>query len=130
VRPVLTILAVADVARAAAFYETVFGWRRHVDLPVYVEFDVPGGPRVSVYLRGAFAQNTGCAPAPRTAGATTSTELYFLVDDVAAAVARALAAGAEPLSPAAPRPWGDEAAYVADPDGNVIAFARPLHEES
>ena len=28
--------------------------------------------------------------------------------------------------PAAPRDWGDEAAYFADPDGNVLVVARPL----
>jgi catechol 2,3-dioxygenase-like lactoylglutathione lyase family enzyme len=28
-------------------------------------------------------------------------------------------------APAAPREWGDDAAYLADPDGHVIAIARP-----
>jgi predicted enzyme related to lactoylglutathione lyase len=128
-RHVLTILAVSDVARAARFYETVFGWRRHVDLPVYVEFDVGGGPRVSIYLRGGFAQNTGRTPSPPAPDATTSTELYFLVEDVGASLARALAAGAQLLSPAAPRVWGDTVAYATDPDGNVLAFARPPHDD-
>jgi predicted enzyme related to lactoylglutathione lyase len=123
-RQILTILAVDDVARSARFYETVFGWRRHVDVPVYVEFEVEGAPNLGVYLRGGFARNTGRAPSPPAPDATTSTELYFRVDDVGAAVARALAAGAELLSPAAARDWGDEVAYVADPDGNVLAFAR------
>ena len=30
------------------------------------------------------------------------------------------------LSPLAPRDWGDEAAYFADPDGVVIAVARSI----
>ena len=124
-RHALTILAVDDVARAARFYETTFGWKRRVDVPVYVEFDTGDGPRLGVYLRRGFAVNTRCDPAPRVVGATTATELYFVVDDVDAAVARALAAGARMLSPCAPRDWGDDVAYVEDPDGNVIAFARP-----
>jgi len=42
-------------------------------------------------------------------------------------VARFLeAAGARLLSAAAPRDWGDEAAYFADPDGNVLVVARPV----
>ena len=127
-RQSLTILAVADLARAARFYETVFGWKRHVDLPVFVEFKVDGGPGVALYVRGAFARNTDRPAAPPTAGMTTSTELYFFVDDADAAVARAVAAGAELLSPAAPRVWGDVAGYVSDPDGNVLAFARPPDE--
>lgn len=127
-RHALTILAVDDVARAARFYETVFGWRRRVDVPVYVEFETPDGPGLGVYLRNGFARNTGRSPAPRVSGTTTGTELYFRVEDVAAAVARAVAAGAGLLSPAASREWGDEVAYIADPDGNVVAFARPLED--
>jgi predicted enzyme related to lactoylglutathione lyase len=128
-RHVLTILAVADLTRAARFYETVFGWRRSVDVPVYVQFATPDGPGLGVYARQNFARNTRRDAAPSVAGTTTATELYFLVEDVGAAVARALAAGAELLSPAAVRDWGDEVAYVADPDGNVLAFARAGHEE-
>jgi predicted enzyme related to lactoylglutathione lyase len=122
-RQAITILAVDDVERAARFYETVFAWKRQVDIPVYVEFTVPDGPGLSVYLRQGFARNTGRVVAPSVRGATTSTELYFRVDDVAAATARAVAAGAELLSPTALRDWGEEVAYVADPDGNVLAFA-------
>src|SRR5262245_59831607 len=43
-RQLLTILAVDDLARAARFYEAAFGWRRHVDVPVYVEFETGSGP--------------------------------------------------------------------------------------
>lgn len=124
-RHALTILAVSDLPRAARFYEEVFGWRRHVDVPVYVEFEIPEGPALGVYLRGGFARNTGRPAAPGVPASTTSTELYFRVDDVEGAVRRALAAGAELLSPPVPRDWGDVVAYVADPDGNVLAFARP-----
>jgi len=124
-RHALTILAVDDVERAARFYERTFGWKRRVDAPVYVEFETNDGPGLGVYLRRGFAINTASAVAPRVSGATSATELYFLADDVAAAVARALDAGARMLSPCAPRDWGDDVAYVEDPDGNVIAFARP-----
>jgi uncharacterized glyoxalase superfamily protein PhnB len=41
-------------------------------------------------------------------------------------VNRLTAAGARVLSPVAPRDWGDDAAYFADPDGNVIVVARPI----
>src|SRR5207244_3574714 len=42
------------------------------------------------------------------------------------ATASLVAAGARPLSPRAPRVWGDEAAYFADPDGHVVAVSRHL----
>ena len=52
----------------------------------------------------------------------------FFCDDLPSAVARLEAAGARALSALAARPWGDEAAYFADPCGNVIVVARPLAE--
>ncbi|HEY3356812.1 MAG TPA: VOC family protein [Polyangia bacterium] len=125
-RHVLTILAVADVPRAAAFYATGLGWERVVDVPVYVELRAPGGMRLGLYGRQGFGRNTGVVPAATPPGALAPTELYLHVDDLADAVARLTAAGARPLSPRAPRDWGDEAAYFADPDGNVVVVARPL----
>jgi len=128
VRHVLLVLAVADVARAKAFYVSAFGWEVQVDLPVYVELAVPTGLRVGLYTREGFARNTGERPAPAPGDGTTACELYLRVDDVAAALARLIASGGRLLSAPAERPWGGEAAYVADPDGNVVAVSRPLEE--
>jgi steroid delta-isomerase-like uncharacterized protein len=127
-RHVLTILAVADAERAASFYSQVFAWPLAVHVPVYREFELPQGQRLGLYQREAFARNTGALPAQVEALGITATELYLHVDDVAAAATRALAAGARLLSAQALRPWGDDAAYVADPDGNVVVVARPLTE--
>jgi catechol 2,3-dioxygenase-like lactoylglutathione lyase family enzyme len=125
-RHVLTILAVDDVARAAAFYADGLGWARTVETPVYVELTAAGGMRLGLYAREGFGRNTGAVPARTPAGALAPTEIYLHVDDLDAALARLRAAGARPLSPRAPRDWGDEAAYFADPDGNVVVLARPL----
>ena len=57
---------------------------------------------------------------------TVPAELYFHMADLDAAIARLKEAGARELSALSPRPWGDEAAYYADPDGNVLAVARPV----
>jgi predicted enzyme related to lactoylglutathione lyase len=57
-------------------------------------------------------------------GAITGAEIYLRCDDVEAAVDRLEAAGGRLLSALAPRDWGDDAAYYADPDGNVIVVAR------
>ena len=126
VRHVLRVLACDDVVRLRDFYVAVFGWRVTVDLPVYVELDVPTGLRVGLYVREGFARNTHASPAPRPSEATTASELYLRVDDVPAALARLVAAGGRLLSPTGPRPWGDEAAYVSDPEGKVVAVACPL----
>jgi uncharacterized protein len=125
VRHVLLVLACDDVARSKAFYGDVFGWRVVVDLPVYVEMEVPTGLRVGLYTREEFSRNTGEPSAPTPTRGTTASELYLRVGDVDAALARLVASGARLLSPAQRRNWGDVAGYVADPDGNVVAVSRP-----
>lgn len=118
----IVVLAVADVARAKAFYVRAFGWEVAVDLPVYVQLRLPGKTAVSLYLREGFAAQTGELPSACPAGAITAAELYLQVDDLETATARLVEAGARVLSPAARRSWGDTAAYFADPDGNVVAI--------
>lgn len=126
-RHVLTILAVDDLAASVRFYDAAFGWPHAVDAPVYVELALPAGMRLGFYAREGFARNTGGAPPqsrPAT-GETRATELYFHVDDLPAAIARLRKAGARELSALARRDWGDDAAYFADPDGNVLVVAAP-----
>jgi len=130
VRPVLTILAVADVERAVSFYREAFGWRVRVEVPVYVELELPDGRGLGLYQREGFARNTGAAPAAVPEGSVTGTEIYLHCEDLEGAMARVEAAGGRLLSPLAARPWGDEAAYFADPDGNVVVVARPLRMAS
>lgn len=120
----LVILAVTDLKRAVQFYRAAFGWRHTVDVPVYAEFELPNAQRVGVYERRAFAANTGATPHEVPPGELAPAELYFYCDDLPGAVARVMGAGARELSPAAARTWGDEVAYFADPDGNVLALAR------
>lgn len=126
IRLALVILAVADVPRAVRFYRAAFGWEQTVDVPVYAELALPGGMRLGLYAREPFGANTGQVPHAIPPGALAPTELYLYPDDLEAARARLEAAGARRLSALAPRGWGDEAAYYADPDGNVLVLARPL----
>jgi predicted GIY-YIG superfamily endonuclease/catechol 2,3-dioxygenase-like lactoylglutathione lyase family enzyme len=122
-RHVLTILAVSDLARSRRFYEEAFGWPIRVVVPVYVEFGLPGGNGLGLYAREGFARNTGLPPAIVPAGAITGTELYLHCPDPRTLSTKLEAAGARVLSALAPRDWGDEAVYFADPDGNVIVVA-------
>lgn len=122
----LIILAVGDLPRSLRFYREAFGWPQRVDMPVYAEFDLPDGLRLGLYERETFGLNIGRAPFSPPAGELTATELYLYAEDAPALVRRLEAAGARRLSPLSARDWGDEAAYLADPDGNVLAVARPL----
>lgn len=122
----LVLLAVTDLPRACAFYRAAFGFDVTVEVPVYVELALPDGMRLGLYAREGFARNTGQLPVEVPQGAIAGSELYFLVDDVEAAAARLEAAGGRLLSARAARYWGDEAAYYADPNGNVVVVARTL----
>jgi catechol 2,3-dioxygenase-like lactoylglutathione lyase family enzyme len=120
----LIILAVRDVPRSVEFYTSVFGWPRTVDELAYVEFQMMGGQRLGLYAEESFARNTN-APALLASGQMVSpTELYFEAAQLEPLILRLTRAGARQLDPLAIRPWGDEAAYFADPDGHVIVVAR------
>lgn len=125
-RHVLTVLAVADVATARRFYSQAFDWPLRVDQPNYVELDLPDGRGLGLYQRASLAGIVGRPITPPLAGAVTGTEIYLHCDDVGAAIDRLRAAGARVLAELAARDWGDEAAYFADPDDNIVVVARPL----
>jgi len=122
----LAILAVQDLPRMRAFYLQVLGWPVCVDEPVYVELQSPAGLRLGLYDRAAFPGNTGEPVGFRPPGPGTShVELYLHCQELEDAGRRVAEAGGRLLSAQAPRAWGDEAAYYADPEGNVVVVARP-----
>jgi predicted enzyme related to lactoylglutathione lyase len=92
------IFAVSDLRRSLEFYERAFGWPRNdwIDYTNYVDLLPPRGGALGLYEREGFA----------------------------ATVAALEEAGGRPLSPLAKRDWGEEAAWFADPDGNVVAVAQ------
>jgi predicted enzyme related to lactoylglutathione lyase len=55
---------------------------------------------------------------------TRHAQVSFRVDDIEAAHAAAVAAGAEVLHGPRPEPWGTSARY-RDPDGNVVELTQP-----
>lgn len=125
-RLTLVIFAVRDLPRAASFYIDAFGWPRHVDTPIYVELALPAGMRLGLYDREGFAKNVGQALRPAPEGLISASEIYLSVSDLDAAIEDVTRAGGRVLDPLRKRDWGDEVAYFADPDGNVVALARPL----
>ncbi|MDH5491366.1 MAG: VOC family protein [Myxococcales bacterium] len=124
----MAILAVEDLERALRFYRGAFGFVARIETPVFVELALPGGPGLGLYERVGFGRNTGQLPALTPPASTSATELYFRVSDLERSIDRLEALGAPCLSPRAPRPWGDVAAYYRDPDGNVVAIAIPNPE--
>lgn len=123
-QPVHFIFYVKDQALSTAFYRAVLGIVPRLDVPGMTEFELNKGAVLGLMPETGITQLLGDKIAdPASANGVPRSEIYITVDDPAAAHARALAAGARELSPLAKRSWGDSAAYCADPDGHVIAFA-------
>ena len=117
----LVTLAVADVARARAFYERL-GWRASADSQPSVAFFDCGGTVLSLYGRDDLARDCG-----RPVGAPDGQMLAHNVasaEAVAAAVASFLAAGGTLVKAPLTAHWGGTIAFVADPDGHVWEIAH------
>lgn len=53
-------------------------------------------------------------------------ELGFVTEDVPAAHAKALAAGATELTAPISKPWGQVVSYVRCPDGTLVELCTPI----
>jgi predicted enzyme related to lactoylglutathione lyase len=123
---ILINIDVDDLARATAFYTAL------LDLQVGRRFGDGGveliGGAAPFYLlvkkAGTVASST-TGEARRYTRHWTPVHLDFVVDDVDAAVARAVAAGATIDDPAESHNWG-RIAHLADPFGHGFCFIQFL----
>jgi len=120
-----TILYVADVPRALAFYESAFGFERSFLHESGDYGQLATGSTALAFSSRALIRQLGkhpVAPDPHA----PSAEIALSTHDVPAAVQRALAAGATLLQDATAMPWGQTVAYVADPDGFLVELCTPM----
>jgi catechol 2,3-dioxygenase-like lactoylglutathione lyase family enzyme len=104
VRVAATIVYVADVPAALAFYAEAFG--------LEPGFLAPDGDYATLAGEGR--------------GRPAGFEVWVEADDVPAALARALGAGAELVQEPVVKPWGQTVAYVRGPDGVLIELGTPV----
>jgi catechol 2,3-dioxygenase-like lactoylglutathione lyase family enzyme len=120
------ILYVTDQDTSTRFYGAVLSLAPTLQVPGMTEFALPGGTILGLMPETGVRQLLGDAVAdPKLAGGIPRCELYLVVADPSVCHARALAAGAREISGLRLRSWGHVAAYSADPDGHVLAFAAP-----
>ena len=103
-------LPAVDVARSAAFYERVFGWRMRRRGDGATAFDDTTGQVSGAFVtgRGAWAGTPGLL-------------VYVMVDDIEAAVRLVVEAGGEIVQPiGADAP--ELTARFRDPGGNVVGL--------
>jgi len=122
VTPTIALVTILtdDVPALTRFYGDVLGFPLEHGPGDYVEFRSPG-VRFALCARRVMADAThhGSYAEPRRG---QSFELAFPLPapaEVDAAYADLVARGATPVQAPADMPWGQRAAFFADPDGNI-----------
>lgn len=108
VRRIVVNIPAASPGEVARFYEDVFCLSRPMDMGWIVTLATEGEGPAQV----AFAKEGGSG--------TELPALSIEVDDLDAALARARAAGAEPVYGPVLEPWGVRRFYLRDPTGTLI----------
>lgn len=120
------ILYVADQKRSTKFYAAVLQREPALDVSGMTEFVLAGEAILGLMPEKGIEKLLGSRFDHATeAGGSLRAEVYLMVENPAEFHSRAIAAGAIELSPFAPRDWGHSVAYSKDPDGYILAFARP-----
>lgn len=121
-RVTLITLGVSDPKRSRAYYEAL-GWVIDEDLGKTLFFDMNGSKFGCFSLEG-LAKETGRSVDELKTGAMTLAQNFNSQDEVDAMFARAVAAGAAPVTQPFKTDWGGYSSYVSDPDGHLWEFAH------
>lgn len=124
------ILYVKNVSETMTFYEEAFGLTRrffHEDKgKAYGELDT-GAARLAFasfeLAKAHLKQEFVAASADR---APLGVEIALVTSDVPALYARAIKAGAIPVSEPEVKPWGQTVAYLRDKAGHLVELCTPL----
>lgn len=125
---IIFIIYVEDQSKSRDFYSALFDRAPALDVDGMTEIMLsdttflgllPGNGIVEI-LEGNIDNPNQNTAYPRC-------EIYLYVDSPERYYERSLSLGARGISEAKQRNWGDFTSYVADFDGNIIAFAKRGH---
>jgi predicted enzyme related to lactoylglutathione lyase len=122
-----TIIYVPDVQASMDFFEKAFGLSKRF----YHESDY--GEMETGQTALAFASHAlGASNLPHgyvqahSSAQPLGVEIALVTEDVSAAHAKALAAGAKALKEPMEKPWGQTVSYVRCPDGVLVELCSPI----
>jgi catechol 2,3-dioxygenase-like lactoylglutathione lyase family enzyme len=125
IRNLQFILYVADQQISKDFYSVVFDLEPVLDVPGMTEFELFEGVKLGLMPEKGIAKIfDNKMPHPATGNGIPRCELYLKLENATVYIEGSLQAGAKLISPLLLRDWGDTVAYLADPDGHIIAFAE------
>ncbi|MEZ2297490.1 VOC family protein [Variovorax sp. RCC_210] len=123
-----TIAYVPDVAQSLQFFERAFGFATRFvhESGTYGELET--GETALAFASHELAESNFAQGhvAASDSAQPLGMELGFVTPDVAAAHARAVAAGAVELSAPVTKPWGQVVSYVRCPDGLLVELCSPI----
>lgn len=121
------ILYVRDQAKSKEFYSKVLQKTSCLDIPGMTEFELFDNIKLGLMPEKGIAKIiVPSMPHPEKATGIPRCELYIPAEHPQRYVMRAIEAGGINVSELKNRNWGDKVAYVADPDGHIIAFASKI----
>lgn len=120
-----TILYVEDVAASIDFFYHAFGFRRAFIHPEgdYAQLDT--GETILAFCSTRLLQALGKSPGQPSPKYPVF-EIALETDDVPAALDKALRAGGRLIQEVRVEDWGQQTAYVADPNGFLIEICSPV----
>lgn len=123
-----TIIYVPDVEASLAFFEQAFGLKRKFlhESGTYGELDT-GETTLSFAAHALGDMNfAGGHVHADTSTQPLGFEIALVTDDVPAAHAKAIAAGAREMAAPLQKPWGQVVSYVRCPDGTLVELCTPI----
>lgn len=120
------IVYVPDVEKALGFYEEAFGVERRFlhESGEYGELET--GATALAFAAEKTSASGHVFEQNRPSGKAAGAEVAFVVDDVKAAFARALRAGATPVVEPIEKPWGQTVSYVRDLNGFLVELCTEV----
>ncbi len=123
---IMAMLSVGDLARSRAMYEAALGGEKVYQFP-------PEGEPAFLTLRfgttelglGVLGDGTALHGRPMRPATGHRMELCLDVEDVDAALGELQGLGLVVAMAPVDQPWGERAAYVEDPDGNLVMLVAP-----
>ena len=118
---------VDDVRAVLDFYQRAFGFEVHFFDPEYEygEFSTGGAHLGIASHKLGQAVMPGRYVPPKNTADSFAFEIGFITEEVAAAFARAVSAGATVVAEPKTMPWGGTLAYVRSIEGTLVVICTP-----
>lgn len=123
-----TIIYVPDVTASLTFFERAFDLNRKFlhESGTYGELDT-GETTLSFAAHALGDMNfAGGHVHADTSTQPLGFEVALVTDDVPAAHAKAIAAGAREMAAPSQKPWGQVVSYLRCPDGTLVELCTPI----